>query len=85
MDAHRAAGGRQRPRPLRIPERHLEIVRRDVPLLGYVTLFTQRSWPFLALLLGIGAIVIHLLRRIWARPERVRPAAAAPGHVAADV
>lgn len=58
------------------------VVRRDVPLLGYVTIYTQRSWPFLVLVLVIGAVVIHALRRIWARPEAVHPGA--PGHVAAD-
>jgi signal peptidase len=41
-------------------------VRREVPLLGYVTVFTQRSWPFLVLVLGITAIVIRVFRRIWA-------------------
>jgi signal peptidase len=40
-------------------------VRREVPLLGYVTIFTQRSWPFLVLVLGIAALAIRGLRRIW--------------------
>jgi signal peptidase I len=40
-------------------------VRREAPLLGYVTVFTQRSWPFLILVLGIAAIAIRALRRIW--------------------
>jgi signal peptidase len=40
-------------------------VRREVPLLGYVTIFTQRSWPFFVLVLGIAALAIRGLRRIW--------------------
>jgi signal peptidase I len=40
-------------------------VRREIPLLGYVTVFTQRTWPFLALVLGIAALAIRGLRRIW--------------------
>jgi signal peptidase I len=78
-DANAAAD----PWQARIEGGRIWIVRRDVPLLGYVTIFTQRSWLFLVLVLGVGAVVIPLLRRIWAQPEGVRPTA--PGHVAADV
>jgi signal peptidase len=77
-DANTAAD----PWQARIEGGRIWIVRRDVPLLGYVTVFTQSTWPFLILVLGIGAIVIHALRWIWAGPAGVRPAA--PGHVAAD-
>jgi signal peptidase I len=48
-------------------------VRSEVPLLGYVTVFTQRSWPFLVLVLGIAALAIRGLRRIWV-----------PGHATAE-
>jgi signal peptidase len=57
-------------------------VRREVPLLGYVTVFTQRSWPFLVLVLGIAAIAIRVLRRIWTEPEEARPVV--PDHAAAE-
>jgi signal peptidase I len=77
-DANTAAD----PWQARIDGARIWIVRGDVPLLGYVTVFTQDRWPFLVLVLGIGALVIHALRRIWRGPAGEHPAA--PGHVAAD-